>query len=254
MGAGHAHPLHRPGSSPVHRTPVEVKIVCAVLAVFAVVATPREAFWAFGLYLVVLLVVWQLAGIPVRWVLPRMVIEVPFVVLAVLLPFTEGGDRVQVLGLSMSSAGLLAAWGIVVKGTLGVLVSLTLAATTAPAELPVGLQRLRVPALVTTIVVLMLRYVDLLVDEGRRMRLARLSRGDDPRTLRQVGATARGVGGLFLRAYERGERVHLAMLARGYTGTLPELSDHRTTPRAWVQGTAPAGIAVLVAVGAWVLA
>lgn len=250
MGAGHAHPLHLPGTSAVHRAPVEVKIVCAVVAVFAVVATPREQFWAFAAYLLVLLVVWRLADIPLRWVLPRAVIELPFVVLAVLLPFAEGGERVDVLGLSLSVSGLLAAWGIVVKGTLGVLVSLTLAATTAPRELPVGLQRLHLPPLVITIVVLMLRYVDLLVDEGRRMRLARLSRGDDPRTIRQIGATARGVGGLFLRAYERGERVHLAMLSRGFTGGMPELSPHRTTRRCWVLGTAPALAAVLVAAGA----
>lgn len=247
MGAGHAHPLHRPGTSPVHRLPVEVKIVAAFVAVCAVVATPREAFWAFGLYLLVLLVVWRLAVIPLRWVLPRTLIELPFVVLAVLLPFTEAGDRVQVLGLSLSEPGLLAAWGIVVKGTLGVLASITLAATTDPRELPVGLQRLRVPSLVTTIVVLMLRYVDLLVDEGRRMRLARLSRGDDPRTVRQIGATARGVGGLFLRAYERGERVHLAMASRGFGGTLPELSAVATTRRSWVVGTVPAVLAVGVA-------
>lgn len=247
MGAGHAHPLHRPGSSRVHRLPVEVKIVATFVAVCAVVATPREAFWAFAAYLGVLLVVWRLAEVPLRWVLPRTLIELPFVVLAVLLPFTEAGARVEVLGLSLSGPGLLAAWGIVVKGTLGVLASITLAATTDPRELPVGLQRLRVPSLVTTIVVLMLRYVDLLVDEGRRMRLARLSRGDDPRTVRQVGATARGVGGLFLRAYERGERVHLAMASRGFTGTLPELSAHRTSRRTWLRGTVPAVVAVLVA-------
>lgn len=253
MGAGHAHPLHLPGTSPVHQAPVEVKIVCAVVAVFAVVATPREAFWAYGLYLLGLLGVWRLARIPLRWILPRAVIEVPFVVLAVLLPFSEGGTRVDVLGLSLSESGLLAAWGIVIKGTLGVLTSLTLAATTAPRELPVGLQRLRVPPLVVTIVVLMLRYVDLLVDEGRRMRLARLSRGDDPRTIVQIGSTARGVGGLFLRAYERGERVHLAMLSRGFSGAMPELSPHRTTGRSWVTGTLPALAAVCVAAGAIVV-
>lgn len=251
MGAGHSHPLHLPGTSPVHRAPVEVKLVCAVVAVFAVVATPREQYWAFAVHLVVLVVLWRVAAIPVRWIAPRTLIEVPFVVLAVLLPFTEGGARVQVLGLSLSESGLLGAWGIVVKGTLGVLISLTLAATTAPRELPVGLQRLHVPAVLMTIVVLMLRYVDLLVDEGRRMRLARLSRGDDPRTIRQVGATARGVGGLFLRAYERGEHVHLAMLSRGFTGALPELSSTVTRRVQWARGCAPAVVAVVVAGAAW---
>ena len=53
------------------------------------------------------------------------------------------------------------------------------------------------------------------------MRIARLSRGYDPRFLWQVKAFAVGVGALFLRAYERGERVYLAMVSRGYTGRLP---------------------------------
>ena len=51
MGAGHAHPLYRPGTSPVHRLPAEVKIVAAFLGVVCVVATPREAFAVFGGYL-----------------------------------------------------------------------------------------------------------------------------------------------------------------------------------------------------------
>ena len=57
--------------------------------------------------------------------------------------------------------------------------------------------------------------------EVGRMRMARLSRGDSPRTLHQAGAIATSVGTLFLRSYERGERIHHAMLARGYTGRLP---------------------------------
>ena len=45
-----------------------------------------------------------------------MLIEAPFIVLAVLLPFAEGGQRAE-SGLHLSVAGLWAAWGIVVKGT-----------------------------------------------------------------------------------------------------------------------------------------
>jgi cobalt/nickel transport system permease protein len=67
----------------------------------------------------------------------------------------------------------------------------------------------------------MLRYLDVLADEARRMRIARISRGDDPRFLWQVRGFATGVGALFLRAFERGERVYLAMVSRGYDGHLP---------------------------------
>lgn len=241
MGAGHGHGmLHRPGTSPVHRLPPQVKIVSAVLAVLCVVSTPREEFWAFGSYLLVLCLVWTVAGVPVRWYLSRAVIEVPFVVLALVLPFFGEGRRVDVLGLSVSVDGALAGWNIVAKGTLGVLVSLTLAATTSSTELLLGLRRLRAPQLLVTIATLMVRYLDVIVAEAGRMRVARISRGHDPRFLWQAAATARGVGSLFVRSYERGERVHLAMVSRGWSGAMPEIvPPSRPTASTWLAGLAP---------------
>src|SRR3954464_15981659 len=108
MGAGHAHPLYLPGTSAVHRLPAEVKIVAAFLGVVCVVATPREAFAVFGGYLVLLAAVWVVARIPLGWIARRGWIELPFVVLAVLLPFAEDGARVEWLGLLLSVDGLLA--------------------------------------------------------------------------------------------------------------------------------------------------
>lgn len=85
------------------------------------------------------------------------------------------------------------------------------------------------------------------------MRLARISRGDDPRTLRQVGATARGTGSLFLRSYERGERVHVAMLSRGFDGAIPDFDGHATTRTQWLLGCVPAFVAVGICAAAWIL-
>ncbi|PXY19497.1 cobalt ECF transporter T component CbiQ [Prauserella muralis] len=244
--------LHRPGDSPVHRLPPQVKVVAAFGAVLAVVATPREAFWAFGLHLLVLAAVWALAGVPVGWLARRALIEVPFVLLALVLPFTGGGPRTEVLGVSVSVDGALAGWNILVKGTLGVLTSLTLAATTHPRDIVVGLQRLHAPRLLTTIAGLMLRYAEVIAAEARRMRTARICRGHDPRFLWQAGATARGIGVLFLRSYERGERVHLAMLARGWTGALPAPQGARVGVRRWLAGVSPALlVAVVAGVGLW---
>ena len=245
--------LYRPGDSALHRAPAEVKIVAAVAVVFLIVATPRELVWPFACYAIGLLAVWRWAGIPLRWMAPRLLIELPFVVLALLLPFTGGDPRTEVLGLSLSQPGVQAAWGIVAKGTLGVGVSLTLAATTSVRDLPGGLTRLRVPAMIVTVVTLLLRYVDVLVDEAARMRLARISRGDDPRTLRQASATARGVGSLFLRSYERGERVHVAMLSRGFTGSMPEFGTAAATRVQWMVACAVVSAAVVVCAVAWVV-
>ncbi|RAO26397.1 uncharacterized protein PSN13_06424 [Micromonospora saelicesensis] len=221
MGAGHGHVLYRESDSPVHRLPPEVKIVAMVVFTLAVVATPREAFWAFGAYAVLVAAVAALARVGPRWLLSRALIELPFVLFAVALPFLGSGDRVEVLGLRLSEDGLHGAWNILAKGTLGVLASLLLAATTSTRDLIVGLDRLHCPQVLTQIATFMLRYLDVLVGEARRMRVARISRGDDPRFLWQLRGFAAGIGALFLRAFERGERVYLAMLSRGYTGRMP---------------------------------
>ncbi len=236
----------------MHRLAPQVKIVAAFGIVGCVVATPREVFWAFGGYLVLLAAVWVVAAIPPGWIARRALIEVPFVALAVLLPFAEGGERVEVAGASLSVTGLLAGWNIIAKGTLGVLTSLTLAGTTPVRDLLLGLQRLRVPSTMTTIATLMLRYIEVIVGEARRMRVARISRGHDPRLLWQAGATARGIGTLFLRSYERGERVHLAMLARGWTGAMPPPATAAPAGRQWALGLLPVAVALALVAGAWV--
>ncbi len=229
MGAGHGHRLHFHGHSVVHRAPAHLKILLLLGFVLTVVATPREWYPVFGGYLALLVAVIVISRVPFRYLLPRMVLEVPFLVFAALIPFVAEGPRVVVplfggLDLSLSESGLVAAWGLAVKGTLGVLASLTLAATTEPTEVLRGLQRLRMPDLLVQIMAFMVRYLDVVAGDLGRMITAMKSRGVDPRSPRHWPALARTLGALFVRSYERGERVHLAMLSRGYDGRLPESS------------------------------
>ncbi|MGI5145137.1 cobalt ECF transporter T component CbiQ [Plantactinospora sp. CA-294935] len=242
MGAGHAHVLYRDGTSAVHRLPPEVKIAAMVVFTLAVVATPREAFWAFGGYLLLVLLVAVVSRVGLRWLASRSLIELPFVVFAFALPFLGTGERVSWLGLELSVDGLYGGWNILAKGTLGVLASLLLAGTTTMRDLILGLDRLHCPQILTQIATFMLRYLDVLVGEARRMRVARISRGDDPRFLWQLRGFAAGVGALFLRAFERGERVYLAMVSRGYQGRMPGvwLATDAATTRHWlVAATVP---------------
>ncbi len=254
MGAGHAHALHVHGHSPVHRLAPEVKIAASVLFTVAVVVTPREAFWAFGAYTLIVTGVAAVARIRPLWLLSRSLIELPFVVLALALPFVGTGERTDWLGMSLSVDGLYGAWNIMAKGTLGVLSSLLLAATTNTRDLLAGLDRLRCPQLVTQIAGFMLRYLEVIGSEARRMRVAQLSRGYDPRFLWQLKAYASGLGALFLRAFERGERVYLAMVARGYEGRMPPVPGARAASRReWVAGALvpvlAAGIATVAVMG-----
>jgi cobalt/nickel transport system permease protein len=223
MGGPHGHRLHFHGHSPLHRAPAHLKILGLLAFVLLVVATPREWVWAFAGYLALMGVVVAVSRVPPTYLLKRTVVEVPFVVFAALLPFVARGPRIDVWGLSLSESGLLGAWGLLAKGTLGVLASLTLAATTEPQELLAGLERLRLPNLLVQIMGFMVRYLDVVTSELQRMRIARESRGFVARNPRHWPVLARSAGALFIRSYERGERVHLAMLSRGYTGRMPRL-------------------------------
>lgn len=253
MGAGHAHRLHIRGHSAVHRLPAHTKLVAALSFVVLVVLTPREQIWAFAVYAVLLAAVAFIAEVPARTIGKRMLVEVPFVVFAVLMPFLASGEQVEVLGMSLSIDGLWGAWNVLAKATLGVVTSILLAATTDMRELLLGLQRLRMPTLMVQIMTFMVRYGDVVTDEMHRMRIARESRGFVSRDIRQLPVVARSAGALFIRTYERGERVHLAMLSRGYTGQMPAMDDAATLPRQWVTALALPSAALGICLAANVL-
>jgi cobalt/nickel transport system permease protein len=253
VSAGHTHQLYRPGTSVVHRLPPQCKLVAVVAFVLVVVATPRDQFWAFGVYAVGLAAVAAVASVPAPVVVRRMVVEVPFVAFAVLLPFLSSGERVHVLGLSLSEHGLLGAWNVLAKGTLGVVASILLAATTEPRSLLLGIERLHMPPLIVSIMSFMFRYAEVITGEMQRMRIARESRAFQARDLRQLRVVAQSAGALFIRSYERGERVHLAMLSRGFTGTMPVIVDVRAGGGQWASAAVLPGAALVVSLVAWSL-
>ncbi|MEV0439871.1 cobalt ECF transporter T component CbiQ [Streptomyces spectabilis] len=253
MGAGHAHRLYRQGRSAVHALPPHTKLTAVLCFVVVVVSTPREAVWAFAAYAALLATVAYAARVPALFLLKRLLIETPFVAFALLLPFVAQGERVHVLGLSLSESGLWGAWNVLAKGTLGVAASVLLAATTELRELLLGLQRLRLPPLLVQIASFMIRYGDVIADEMRRMRVARESRGFEASGVRHWGVLAKSAGALFIRSYERGERVHLAMVSRGYTGSMPVIDEVTASRAQWSYALALPVTALVVCLLGWTL-
>ncbi|MFJ4842420.1 cobalt ECF transporter T component CbiQ [Streptomyces sp. NPDC088746] len=251
MGAGHAHKLYRHAHSPVHALPPHCKLAAVLCFVVVVVSTPREAVWAFGLYAVLLAAVAAVARIPAGFLLKRLVIEVPFVAFALLMPFVVPGEQTELLGVSVSVPGLWGAWNVLAKGTLGVAASVILASTTELRSLLLGLQRLRLPPMLVQIASFMIRYGDVITDELRRMSIARRSRGFEASGVRHWSVLAKTAGALFIRSYERGERVHLAMVSRGYTGTMPVIDEVTASRTQWAHAATLPVLALAICLLGW---
>jgi cobalt/nickel transport system permease protein len=248
VGSGHVHALYVHEHSRIHRLAPEVKLLATLLFVLGVAITPPEAIWVFAVDAAVLIAVIRMSRIPARFIAGRLVVIVPFVTFAVIIPFIAGGDRVDILGVSVSEEGLRAMWNILAKASLGAAASITLAATTELPDIIKGMGRLKVPAAVTAIASFMIRYLELIVAEMGRMRVAMTARGYDPRWLAQTRPIASSAGALFVRSYERGERVHDAMLARGFDGTIPDLDRRPTAANRWAAAMSPAAISLTLAI------
>jgi cobalt/nickel transport system permease protein len=79
-----------------------------------------------------------------------------------------------------------------------------------------------------------------------------VARGYDPRWLFQARPIASSAGTLFVRSYERGERVYDAMLSRGYTGEMPAIDSRTTSAGEWAVALFLPLIATATAVTAFV--
>jgi cobalt/nickel transport system permease protein len=223
-GAAHGQEVVAEVETALHRLAPECKVAALLVFVLAVALVPHGMVWPYAVDAALLAVVVVWSRTPPRALATRLLVEIPFVAFVVVLPFVADGPQTAVLGLDLSVDGLWTAWGIVAKATLAVLATGVLAATTPAPAILSGAERLRVPAVFTTIAAFAIRYLQVVLDELRRMQLARVARGDDPRWLWQAKAVAQSSGALAVRCFSRGERVHGAMLARGFDGHLPDLS------------------------------
>lgn len=189
--------------SPVHRLPAGLKLTAALTIVVSLLWVPVGGWVWLAVTAVLLLAVLGLAGLPWGFVVRRLLFLEVFVLgVAVMALFQPGGWWMFLF--------------LIAKCTLCLLAMVLLANTTPFAELLRVLKTARVPALLVTTLSLMYRYMFVLLDEGQRMRRARLSRTFTGRHARSWRTRATVLGQLFIRSTERAERVYGAMCARGW--------------------------------------
>ena len=210
--------------SPIHRLDARTKILSLFCLILVCVSTPPQAYLAFLAYFTLLAMAISLSRVPVGYILRRSLIIIPFVVMvAIFIPFLKPNGAgssysLGIGGLRVYRSGLLIFWNVLAKSYIAVLSVILLSATTPFAKLLRGFEQLKVPKIFIMLASFTYRYVFVLVDEVERMKRARDCRCYGGKWLWHSKVIGQMIGSLFLRSYQRGERVYVAMVSRGFDG------------------------------------
>ncbi len=246
------------GQSPVHALDARVKLLLTLACVLALALLPPGA-WA-GMLACALLIWWAVlqSRVGLRTILGRAFVALPFALVAVTLVFARPGNQLfsvalGPLRLTATDAGLIAFVSVVIKSWLSVQAALLLTATTHFTDVLYALRALRLPEVMVAILSFAYRYLFVMVDEAQRLLRARECRAAElpgrkggGSVVWRAAVVGRMAGTLFLRAYERSERIYLAMLARGYSGELRALTARPLDARE--QGLLLVGASLLAAI------
>jgi cobalt/nickel transport system permease protein len=201
---------------PLHRLDPRGKLIATVAFVVGVVATPPGSWRLLAVEGLALAFAVGLSGVPPMALIRRwlgFLVLVGFLA-AMVAPGHPDRGRLGVVAVALA---------IVAKNSLAFLAMMTLVHVTPFRTLLAAMGRLGLPPLIVSTLQFMERQIHILGDELHRMVQARRSR-----TFRRSGRLDFGlltglIAILFLRSFERGERVHAAMLARGWDGTVRTL-------------------------------
>ena len=249
---------YRPRPSFVHRLDPRVKVVVVVAFVLAAGLMPVGAWAGFLVLLILSLLFAWLSRLGPTFALRRSFVALPFVLLALPLLFTVPGEVVYqtpLTGWTITAEGWDRFASVLLRSWIAVQSAILLTAVTPFPDLLWALGALRLPRLLVATIGFMFRYLFVLADEAARLlrartaRSARLGGRRAPSPLWQGQVAGHMVGSLFLRSLERSERVHAAMLARGYNGEMPSLDPRAMRVVDWV--VTAAAVLLLAGVLAW---
>ena len=179
-------------------------------------------FLVFLQFLIVLYFLY-ISKINIKTYFKRLSIDIPFILFALFLPFISKGDNeviFEIFSVSIYETGFNEMLSILIKITLCVSLAIVLTASTSNNEIIYGLQKLKLSPLLISILSFAIRYIDVFIDEFKRVRVAMKSRGYDEKGIKGLKPIAYASGALLIRGYERGERVYNSMLSRGFNGSI----------------------------------
>lgn len=218
-------------NSIVNRRDPRIKIIAFFLFILIILSTRSNSFLLFGLYAVIIFVLILLSRIPIKFILNRSLIIIPFVLMiAVFAPFIRKGGIIKeyslgTIKLNVSYDGLMVFWNVLIKSYLSILCMILLTTSTRFSDLLKAFEKLKIPRLIVILISFTYRYVFVFQDELQSMIRAKESRSYGRKRWLNFKILANMIGVLFIRAYERGERVYYAMRSRGFEGSIKTMTN-----------------------------
>lgn len=211
-----------------HRLAPRSRLLCALLLVFAIALTPNGRWGTWAVYGSAIALIVFLSRVQFSVLLKRVAVEFVFIGVVILGTLFRGGGKTlfQWGWIQITTEGLTVLGSVSLKAFLSLLILNTLILTTSVPALLHALAKLKAPPLLVAILSSMYRYIAVLIDQFNSMQKAARSRNLMSNPQRQRIIIGNMFGSLFIRTYERGERVHQAMLARGYRGMPPLAETH----------------------------
>ncbi len=206
--------------SPMHRFDPRAKLIAFLVLIFSIVLLPNLKLALIGLLAAILFLI--ASKLPLRFALQHIkwvfLFVVPFIII---MPFTvEGTEIFSFYGLTMTYEGLEYGILVAVRAISAVILVLPMIATTRFDITIKALAKLKMPNMLVQMFMFTYRYIFVFVVEFQRTWRAMAARGFKLKTnvyaLKMIG---KALGTLFVRSYERGERVYQALRSRGYTGS-----------------------------------
>ena len=242
--ASHFIERYHPGNSALHRLDARVKLLATLAFIFAATLVPGGEWIAFGLLASLLVAGVVTARLPPLLILRRSALALPFLLAALPLLFTKPGDELFTIPAIFwkwhaTEPGLTALCSVLAKSLLSVAAVVILTATTPSPDVLQALRGLGAPRIIVATVSFMYRYLSVIGEEASRLlrardcRSVRVDRHSGGSLLWRSRVTGNMVGSLFLRSYERSERIFGAMTARGYDGELRGLAVRAPAAAQW---------------------
>jgi cobalt/nickel transport system permease protein len=243
------------GQSFIHKLDPKTRVVAVVILSFA--AALCDNFFVAVLYFIISTVLIIMAKLNTRDVIARIKPLFWFLLMIwILLPITFDGQILyQFSWLKISGTGIILCCKITIKSITILLFFTTLVATMTIASLGNALHKLYVPDKMVFLLLMSYRYIAVIEDEYKKLLRAAKFRGFRPKTnLHSYKTFAYLAGMLFVRASFRAQRVHQAMLCRGFNQKFHSLDIYQANRFNFIFliGISAAGLILVILEKIWI--